>query len=265
MKLINQIPYIRNGYIHKFSAFILERVIQYRKNVIIDNIKSSFPELNNEEVIKLKSSYIKILTGYIFESLHIYIKPEKYFAEKIYFNTENLKNCNKNGIILASHFGNWEWSSILLPKHTEHMVVGIYKPLNDTILETLIKKCRSRFGLKLVSIFDSIKFIASNKEKSFYIFISDQSPATSKNGEWINFLNQDTLYYEGAAVISKRYDMEVFYQEMKFVNGKYIVDYIKMDESNIMQAYSQKLENQIKAEPEWWLWSHRRWKHKRRV
>jgi KDO2-lipid IV(A) lauroyltransferase len=229
------------------------------------NLRSSFPEKNNDEITKLKNEYYKTLVSYIFETILVYYRKKKYFENKIKFINPDILKTEKSNIILASHLGNWEWTSMLLPLYTSNNIVGLYKPLSNKNLEILVKQKRARFGLELLSINDATRYLAKSSEVKSYIFISDQSPANAHTGRWYKFLNQDTLFYEGAEVLSKRYGMNVFFQKVRLKNEQYEVSYHKLSSENITQQYVHLLENEIKLYPELWLWSHNRWKHQKNV
>jgi Kdo2-lipid IVA lauroyltransferase/acyltransferase len=259
--LISLIPYQFGNYIHKFCTYLLKSVIKYRKSVIFKNLRLSFPEKNSTEITQIAHEYYKYLTAYLFETIHIYAK--KNISKNIEFhNVALLNEALANGqsvMILGSHYGNWEWSSMLLPFHVRHDVYAIYKPLVNKSMDALVKEWRANFGLKLLAMDDVVKHLSKCKTPSVYIFVSDQRPANSTTGKWAKFLNQDTLFFEGASVLSKRYKAALVYQSIKVNGGRYEVDFSPI-ETEPLDYYVYHLENDIKAHPAPWLWSHNRWK-----
>lgn len=261
------LPFKYNGITHKIFSFILADIIGYRKKVIETNIKNSFPEYNSDKVNSISSSYYKILVAYIFETIQIYTKDKIFFDNKIKFiNPEVLdKDKTRSNIIIGSHYGNWEWTSLLLPFHSSKKTVALYKPLSNKILDKIVKEKRERFGLELLSIDEAIRKISKETENKSYIFVSDQSPANANSGKWLTFLEQHSLFYEGPAVIAKKYGMNVFYQQVEWKEGKYIVTFLPITDEDVISRYVSLLEHQIKQVPEFWLWSHKRWKHQKKV
>lgn len=259
--LLSLIPYHFGNYIHKFCTYILKSVIKYRKSVVFKNLRLSFPEKNNSEITQIAHEYYNYLTAYLFETIHIYAK--KNISKNIDFhNVDVIKralDAEQSVMILGSHYGNWEWSSMLMPYHVSHDVYAIYKPLVNQSMDALVKAWRGNFGLKLLAMEDVVKHLSKCKVPSVYIFVSDQRPANANTGKWTTFLNQDTLFFEGASVLSKRYKAALVYQNIKVNKGKYDV-YFSPIESEPLDYYVSHLERDIKEYPAPWLWSHNRWK-----
>ncbi len=264
LKLISSIPYSFGNPIHKFCTYFLKSVIKYRKSVIFENLSQAFPAKNQAEIALVAHEYYLYLSAYLFETIHIYAK--KNISNHIeFFNIDALKSSLQEGksvMILGSHYGNWEWSSMLLPCHLNHDVYAIYKPLVNKKMDALVKEWRANYGLKLLAMDDVVKHLSTCKRPSVYIFVSDQRPTNNKTGRWIKFLNQDTLFYEGASVLSKRYKADLIYQKIMVDKGHYQVRFEHVN-GNAVDFYVSHLEKDIIQHPAPWLWSHNRWKFKR--
>ena len=267
LTILSFIPYHRKGLTSKVFSFFLASLVSYRKKVIITNLTNSFPELDKTKIQTISLAYYDVLVAYLFETIQVYNKDKTFFNGKIKFTNSEILNTtpDKPNIIIGSHYGNWEWAAMLQPLFTERKIVALYKPLSNEILDKIVKEKRSRFGLELLSMEEAVRKISKSTESKSYIFVSDQSPAQATTGQWRTFLHQPTLFYEGAAVLAKRYDLKVFYQQVECKDEKYIVTYLPIDDKNIIDQYVFILESQIKQMPEWWLWSHRRWKHQKKV
>ena len=112
--------------------------------------------------------------------------------------------------------------------------------------------------------------IRNRNHLTAYAFVSDQTPSPQK-AHWMNFLNQDTAVFTGVEKIAQKLDLPVVYiaiertkrgyyhiqPEVLFENPK------ATKEGEIMKTFMKRLEKDIQANPQYWLWSHRRWKHKR--
>jgi Kdo2-lipid IVA lauroyltransferase/acyltransferase len=259
--LISLIPFHFGNSIHKFCTYILKSVIKYRKSVIFKNLKLSFPEKKTHEISQIADEYYNYLSAYLFETIQVYAK--KNISKNIDFHDVEVLNevlaQGQSVMILGSHYGNWEWSSMLLPYHVSHDVYAIYKPLVNKSIDGMVKEWRANFGLKLLAMDDVVKHLSKCKTPSVYIFVSDQRPANATTGRWTTFLNQDTSFFEGASVLSKRYKAALVYQNIKADKGKYDVHFTLVD-VDPFDYYVTHLESEIREHPAPWLWSHNRWK-----
>lgn len=267
LSILSFIPYHRKGLTSKVFSFFLVSLVSYRKKVILTNLTNSFPELDKTKIQTISSAYYDVLVAYLFETIQVYTKDKAFFNGKIKFTNPEILNTtpDKPNIIIGSHYGNWEWAAMLQPLFTERKIVALYKPLSNEVLDKIVKEKRARFGLELLSMEEAVRKISKSTESKSYIFVSDQSPAQATTGQWRTFLHQPTLFYEGAAVLAKRYGLKVFYQLIDCKDGIYTITYLPLEDTNIIDQYVSLLEDQIKQKPEWWLWSHRRWKHQKKV
>ena len=250
---------------HWVIMVFLSRVMQYRKKVITRNLeitKITDPDKFHQFTIQ----YYDQLANYFTQILYGYFAPREELESKVNFENPDLFQTSldqgKNIFILASHLGNWEWSSMLLPLHVHKPVIGVYKPLSNKTLDKIILECRSRFGLILSPMAQVIKLLVKNTDQpSIYIFISDQRPAPDVKGETIAFFNIPTAFNNGAFKLAKRYNADLYYQEINpNEKDEYTVRYKKIDEDAGVKVYANALEYSIKTYPTFWLWSHNRWK-----
>lgn len=267
LSILAFIPYKREGFSSKVFLFVLASLTSYRKKVIHTNLTNSFPEFDSNKIKAISHSYYRVLVSYLFETIQVYTKPKDFFQHKISFTNPEILSTfpEKPNIIIGSHYGNWEWAAMLQPLFTDRKIVALYKPLSNEVLDKIVKEKRARFGLELLSMEEAVRKISKSTEAKSYIFVSDQSPAQATTGQWRTFLHQPTLFYEGAAVLAKRYGLKVFYQHIDCKDGIYTITYLPLEDTNIIDQYVSLLEDQIKQKPEWWLWSHRRWKHQKKV
>ncbi len=265
ISLLSVLPYHSHSYICKFCTYFLKSVVKYRSKVIFSNLQCAFPSKTDTEIKNLADKNYLYLVTYLLQTLAIYNKKD--VQKDIKFSNPHVLNAEiekgRTIMLLGSHFGNWEWSSMLLPKYAKSEVYAIYKPLANKTLDGLVKKWRGNFGLKLLAMNDVVKHLSTNKSPAIYIFVSDQSPQAN-SGKWFLFLNQETAFYEGTEILSKRYNATVFYQKINVVNDKYEVSYSLL-EDDITKNYVEMLEKDIIENPAPWLWSHNRWKHKKNV
>jgi KDO2-lipid IV(A) lauroyltransferase len=188
---------------------------------------------------------------------------------------DKLHDEKRDAIAVLGHYNNWEWLSIV-PHYTEYKFTSIYKPLQNKLFDRFINKLRLQYGAFLVPMSYIIRDIINDRKNninSFSAFISDQTPVKTEIKYWTTFLNQDTPVYLGAEKVASRYDMAVvFFNLQKVKRGYYNLDIellfdhtAGLPEHVITEKHVRRLEEIIVEKPEYWIWSHRRWKHKRPV
>ncbi len=173
---------------------------------------------------------------------------------------------------MAGHYGNWEWAGIASGTQLLHKPVGFYKPLTNKYIDAYTQKTRVQGRSVLVSIADTRAVFAKDwGEPPIFYMIADQSPPTERLALWVTFLNQDTAVLHGPEKYARVDNLPVFYAWIKPVKrGYYTLDFIPLSlepkntkTSEITARFMNILEDQIKEDPRYYLWSHRRWKLKR--
>ena len=259
--------------ISKIIRFIVYDILCYREKVVIDNIQNTFIEKSQTEVIKLKNNFYDYFFELIVEIIKLLSISNNELNKRFTFSNINvikqaLKK-NKSVIVVVGHYGNWEWALRSASNLIDTKIIGVYKRINNTIFEWLLLKIRSNTNVLPVEIKSLTRELVNNNEKKIYAMVADQSPTLEQSNVRINFLNRDTLVYTGVEKISKKYNMPVFYLNIKLTSkGYYESTFEEINSKNIngkkleiTKKFFSKLENQIKSEPRLWLWSHKRWKH----
>lgn len=259
--------------ISKIIRFIVYDILCYREKVVIDNIQNTFIEKSQTEVIKLKNNFYDYFFELIVEIIKLLSISNNELNKRFTFSNINvikqaLKK-NKSVIVVVGHYGNWEWALRSASNLIDTKIIGVYKRINNTIFEWLLLKIRSNTNVLPVEIKSLSRELVNNNEKKIYAMVADQSPTLEQSNVRINFLNRDTLVYTGVEKISKKYNMPVFYLNIKLTSkGYYESTFEEINSKNIngkkleiTKEFFSKLENQIKSEPRLWLWSHKRWKH----
>ena len=259
--------------ISKIIRYIVYDILCYREKVVIDNIQNTFIEKSQTEVIKLKNNFYDYFFELIVEIIKLLSISNDELNKRFTFSNINvikqaLKK-NKSVIVVVGHYGNWEWALRSASSLIDTKIIGVYKRINNTIFEWLLLKIRSNTNVLPVEIKSLSRELVNNNEKKIYAMVADQSPTLEQSNVRINFLNRDTLVYTGVEKISKKYNMPVFYLNIKLTSkGYYESTFEEINGKNIngkkleiTKEFFSKLENQIKSEPRLWLWSHKRWKH----
>jgi KDO2-lipid IV(A) lauroyltransferase len=262
--LISLLPLNVLYIIAKGFYFLVYYVFGYRKTVVLQNLKNSFPEKSNKEIINISKSFYKHFCNLFFEIIKQRIK---------FKNPEILTELYSQGkscMIVAAHYGNWEWTAALADC-TKYKTMSVYKPLTNKPLEDLLSRMRTRFGAEVVPMSQAIRTIINYrnaKQPTLAYFIADQTPMFHHTQYWTKFLNQETPVYLGVEKIARQFNMAVlFFKILKTAKGKYEVEIIKLfddvskvAEFEVTEAHVSILEQTIIENPQYWLWTHRRWK-----
>lgn len=260
-------------------CFILYRVIGYRKKVVYENLKNSFPNKTHQELKFIEKKFYHYLCDLFLETLKT-LTISKEDAIKRCNLTDNaiqllneLYHQKKSCILVLGHYGNWEWAGNTFSLLNKQQLYVIYHPLTNKYFDNLMYQLRTRFGTKLYAMKETMREMIKNRnEVNATAFIADQTPSP-EGAYWTTFLNQDTPVFWGTEKIAQKLNFPVIYVSVKRVKRgfyeiecEYLVKEPKLTkEGEISELHTKRLEKDIIEQPEIWLWSHRRWKHKRKV
>jgi KDO2-lipid IV(A) lauroyltransferase len=249
----------------------------YRRKVVETNLRNSFPEKSEQERATIAKKYYHHLCDLIFETLKLTHMETKQHMERMRLtNPELLDRYYEEGrdvALVVGHYGNWEWTNIL-PLYTKARNVPIYKPLQNKYFDRFMFDMRQTNDCDPTPMANVIREIIKNRKinrRALYGFMSDQTPPKGEIKYWTNFLNQDTPVYLGAEKIAIKYDMAITFLNIQKVQRGYYTMTVEtlfehaggLPEDMITDTHVKRLEEIIREKPEYWLWSHRRWKHKR--
>jgi KDO2-lipid IV(A) lauroyltransferase len=258
-----------------FFAF---HVVGYRKEIVLHNLRSAFPEKSEKEILVLRKKYYRWFCDMFMETLKTLTISRKSLIKRCPMNEKSVALFNsfheKNQSVIAvmGHYGAWEWSGHSFKLHCKHDLHVIYQPLSHKYFNRLILRMRKRFGSNLVNMRDILRHMNSIKSMapSVTTFIADQSPQPER-AYWMKFLNQDTGVFLGTERFAKKLNIPVIYVAVRRVKrGYYEIDAQLLFDNPAIEAtgvitetHTHTLEKDIQSMPETWLWSHRRWKYKR--
>ena len=276
IKPISMLPYPVLYGISDFFFVIFYYLVGYRKKVVTANLKGCFPEKSDQEIAVIRKKFYRHFCDLVLESLKNFSITEKQaHARMKQLNPEFFKEYAERGqglILAGGHYANWELWAVATPAFFEHKLVAIYKRLSNAYFDRKMRQTRGKFGLKLVPTKEYGTYIKDHhQDLEVSVFGFDQSPSNPKKCLWINFMGRETAALYGAEKYAKEFGLPVVYGLIrKEKRGFYIVKYIKVNdhpETTKMGEITQKLhdilESEIRRAPEFWLWSHKRWKHKR--
>ncbi len=258
------------------TFLVLYYIIPYRKKVVLNNLRNSFPEKSETELKVICRRFYRHFSDIIFESLKTFTVSSSALLKRVQLkNVDLLENYYKQGkslILVTGHYGNWEWPAMTLPYHSSHKGTGIYQRLSNPFFDKKLRSTRARFGMKLMSTKEVAAFFEDHRnELCTYGFINDQSPSDPKKGHWMKFLNQDTSTFLGVEKYALKFNYPVIYGVIKKISrGHYQLEYRLVCDNpastkpfEITETCSRINEKSILEDPAYWLWTHKRWKHKR--
>jgi Kdo2-lipid IVA lauroyltransferase/acyltransferase len=261
-----------------FFYVIIFHIVRYRREVVSANLKNSFPEKSEAELKRITKEYYKNLCDVFMEAIKVASISEKEILRRNVFDDMSIlkmyNSQNKNVVAVLGHFSNWEWGGSALSILSPMQVFSAYKPLSNPYFDRFLFRIRSKFGIRLVKMEDMYKTILRQSHPTLSIFIADQTPPNTKATYWTTFLSQDTPVFLGVEKIAARLNAPVvFLYPLRVKRGHYriychllVEDPSKLPgEHDITELHIKFLEQLIREHPEQWLWSHRRWKHKRIV
>jgi len=251
-------------------------LIKYRKKTVFKNLRNAFPEKPETEIENIARKFYKHLCDFFVESSKsIHFSKQKMDKHFRYLNPEifePLYTQNKHVVLVSGHYANWEWM-IYFPHFVKHAFLVIYRPLRNKFTDKFIHDSRSHAGAQLTPQKEIFRKIIEYKKQNIPTvtwFLADQRPPKS-NTFWTTFLNQDTSFYLGGEKIAQKLNAAVVFMDIRKVKrGHYEIyfdllfdDVSACKDHEITHAYIKKLEDVIKQKPAFWLWSHKRWKHKK--
>lgn len=255
---------------------ILNYVVRYRRKVIDKNLRLSFPEKSLSELKRIRRKYYWHLSQIAIEMLKMLTLPRHTLKWRYKVSNPEVVNRfyeeGKSVILMSSHYNNWEWMVLSLDSQFKHHGVGVGKANSNKNFEKLINRARTRYGTEVVFA-DTVKQVFESYESQHipvaYMMLSDQSPGNPNRCYVTDFLNQKSGVIFGAEHYAKKYDIPVvYYQVIKDRIGVYHLEFelitdkpLSMPDGAITETYVKLLEKSICQKPEFWLWSHRRWKH----
>lgn len=257
---------------------LIYKIAGYRVKVVRRNITASFPDKSKEELRRLERRFYHHFADYIVETIKLaHISLDEIQRRAYLRNPELVDQLMEKGhtcfILTMGHYGNWEWFSGSTTRFEDSRIYQIYRPLNNKAFDRLFANLRTRFGSFGIKKNDTIRDIIKlkqDKTRSVVIFLADQTPSKANLHYWTEFLHQDTAILTGPERIARKLNLPViFLDTQKVKRGYYTVD-MKLiteipketPENYITERYARLLEKMILRDPAYWLWTHKRWKHK---
>jgi Kdo2-lipid IVA lauroyltransferase/acyltransferase len=275
--MVSVLPFYLLYGIADIFYLLLYYVIGYRRKIVLTNLRNAFPDKNEKEINNISKRYYRYLCDLLLESFKTLTITKRSMIKHCSLSSSaqalfDQLAAEKKSIILAmGHQGNWEWAGNSFSICCKQQLYVIYHPLSNKYFNNLIYKMRTRFNTRLIAMKDTYRdMVATKAEVNATAFIADQTPSP-QNAYWTNFLNQDTPIFKGTEKISRKMNYPVVYAYIKKIKRGYYEIFAEIltdhpaetTDDFISEQFIRRLEKDIISQPETWLWSHRRWKHKR--
>ena len=255
-----------------FAFFILYHLLGYRKKVVMTNLKNAFPEKTSEELEAICKKFYRNFCDIWMEMLKVLSISKKELAKRVQFDYSILNDLYKTGIpvqAFAGHFMNWEFANISVAINQPYPFLGIYMPVSGKILDRLLRHLRSRFGTVLLEAGNVKNDMAGWENKAYILGIAaDQSPSNTMQAYWLNFMNQPSGFINKPWTKVTTLGHHAVYMRMeRLKRGYYRFTILPLTpapgiltEKELVLLYRDRLEEDIRNNPDNYLWTHRRWK-----
>lgn len=276
--LISILPFRVLYFISDLFYVLVYHFIGYRKKVVRQNIAMALPHLSEKERLTIEKKSYRHLCDMFLEMMKTMSISEKEMDNRFVFTNmefyQNMEKKQKSIALMCAHYASYEWV-ISMNKHITFEGFAIYKKINNKYFDKLVKDIRSKFRATLITTKETIPMIEKNIKTNhlgIYGFASDQSPQATKAFHWNKFMGIETPVHTGAEMLAKRFDMNVIFLRVKKVKrGFYEATFEPMFENpkevpnyEISDEFLRRVEKQIYEAPEFYLWTHKRWKHKKK-
>jgi KDO2-lipid IV(A) lauroyltransferase len=256
--------------------FLMRYGIKYRYKVIYENLKGTFPEKSEAEIKQIMDKFYQNFCDVALESLKGFTCSKETLMKRCILRNPEVADQyfaeGQNCLALAAHYNNWEWTASVGGLQLKFLPVILYKPLTNKYIDAFVRSSRAKWGTYFWSIYETPTLFQTKFERPVvYGLAADQSPTNLEKSYWVKFLGRETVCLHGGENYAKEMNLRGIYYEIRRIKrGFYEVwlSEIEYDPQNsypgeFTQKFMQKVEATIMAEPAYWLWSHRRWKHKK--
>jgi KDO2-lipid IV(A) lauroyltransferase len=274
--LLSLLPFRVLYIISDFLSFILFYFIGYRKKVVLDNLKLALPNKNAKELLKIRRQFYTHFTDVFMEMIKsITISEKSVHKHFVFEDLEVLHKIGKKGksiVLMGSHYANWEWM-VSMNNLVEHKAFAVGATIGNKYFDKMMLKSRTKYGGAFVKPSQARRVYEKNAADgvmALNALVSDQSPMLKATKYWTTFLNVKVPVFVGGEQIAKKLDQSVvFYEVTKVKRGHYKCTFRLIAENSreyddyaITELFLREVEKQVYAAPQYYFWTHNRFKHK---
>lgn len=274
--LVSILPFPVFYFLSDCIYVLVYHIIGYRKKIVRQNLQLTLPHLSEAEQLKVEKKFYKHMCDMFLEMIKTLTISKKEMQKRFTFTNLELfheyEKKNKSIILFYAHYASYEWS-ITLGTHIDFKGYGIYKKIQNKYFDELVKRIRSKFDAVLIDTKRTVKTVTENQEQGIlgvYGFISDQNPVPHRTHYWDTFMGHVVPIHTGGEFLAKTLNMNVLYMKVeKIKRGYYSATFVPitddvqaLPEFEISRRFIREVEKQIYDAPEYYLWTHKRWKHR---
>lgn len=273
--ILAKLPFGVIYFLSDIICFILYNILRYRRKVVYKNLELAFPNKSHAEISRIAKLHYQHLTDLFLEMLKTWNMSSKELNKRFKYNNVNNLNelyaKNKSVVLVCGHYGNWEWLGNMenFIKYKGH---AIYKGIKNRYFDKLIYKIRAKFGATPIDKDQIVRSFITNQKAGIlglYLMVSDQSPKLEYSKYWTSFLGIKVPVFVGSEILAKKLNTAVVFLKIKKVKRGYYEASFKLLEEHpkeipnykITDRFLKELENQIRDRPEYYFWTHKRFKH----
>ncbi|GHB59889.1 lysophospholipid acyltransferase family protein [Persicitalea jodogahamensis] len=265
--------------VYRFSGFLnflISRIFGYRKKVVLQNLRRSFPQKSETEILATARRFYGHLSDLIFETVKYRTCPPEEVLERIEGDislVDRLYAEGKNILFLMGHRGNWELANLFSSLRFSHECLVVYRPLANPDFDQWYFDLRTRFGARMIPMNDIAAELRKPRDRPYAVVLANDQSPPPESAFWTNFLHQETGFFRGGEILARRNGLAVLYADFSRIEGKrgffqveisLICEHCRdLPKNEILERQIRLLERDIRQQPFNWLWSHRRWKHRR--
>lgn len=274
--VISKLPFRLLYMFSDLVFFILFYLIRYRRKTVRKNLKIALPNLSDSEHSRIEKEFYRHMCDMFLEMIKTLGITESEMRKRFTFTNieviHEFEKKRKSIILMCAHYASWEWM-IIIGKLINIKGFGIYKKIKNPYFDKLVRDIRSKFDATLIDTKSTVKQVTENQKngvQGIYAFISDQTPRPQKTHYWESFMGKVVPIHTGGEMLAKKLDMNVIYLKVeKLKRGHYQGTFIPLAENvreipdyEITHDFLKEVEKQIHQQPEYYFWTHKRWKHK---
>ena len=275
LNAVARLPWSVIYVVSDFLFFIVYHMVWYRRKLVFRNLSLAFPERSAEEINEISIRFYRNFCDQIVETIKLLKATPEEISKRFEVDTtvyDKLYADGRHVLQATAHQFNWEWGNWILNQHTSFHIRIIYMMVNNKGIEQIVNDYRTRYGTELVAANDLKALLDVPSKPSMTVFLADQNPSDMKRVYWTDLFGREVPFHRGLEILARRQGSAVVFDEMVRVRrGHYkSVSELAFEfpkdtaENEITEAYSKFLEQSISRQPENWLWTHNRWKRKRK-
>lgn len=249
-------------------------VFGYRRKVVMDNLDRAFPEKTNAERIRIAKKFYHNLIDSFIEVIKLLSASQRFLKKRFTMDASVLNELHATGVSCQVHLGhtfNWEWGQRVLTDLTDYKIMVVYQPITNKFFEKLFYRLRTRSGNIFLPANKMKEAIQPYLQSQYLLaLVADQAPSNPKESWWLNFFGHPTPFVAGPEKGARNCGLPVVFASIEKPRRGYYHATLTLgsretsclSEGELTRNYVHFLENVIRRNPDMWLWSHRRWKHK---